>query len=130
MMPPHRHALGGTMRLRTTASAAAVFALSLAGCSNASTDKPDPTSSSSATGAPTPGPDRAAAEQECIDGWVKVLEATGDPDVDDQPAVCAQVSGKSAEMYAEALRQVNDANRKPLDDCLSDASCTALPVPR
>jgi hypothetical protein len=127
MMPPHLHVLGGTMRSRTAAAAVAVLALALTACS--SSDEPTVPSSSPAVSS-SPSMDRAAARQQCVDEWVTVLEATDDPDVADEPAVCDQVPGQSAAMYAEALRESNAANRKPLDDCLADDSCTELPIPQ
>jgi hypothetical protein len=63
-----------------------------------------------------------------VDAWVKALDA-GTADADHEPAVCGQVPGQSAEMYAEALLEHNRANRKRLDDCLADPSCTEMPIP-
>lgn len=117
------------MHTRTTAAITAALALALTACgSSGSDDKPNPPATSTPASA-TPTVDQAAARQACIDGWVAILKATDEPDVDDEPAVCDQVPGQSAEMYAEALRQNNAANRKPLDDCLADPTCTALPIP-
>jgi hypothetical protein len=115
------------MRSRTAAAAVAVLALALTACSGS--DKPA-TPSSSPTASSSPSVDREAARQQCIDQWVTVLETSDDPDVADEPAVCDQVPGQSAAMYAEALRESNAANRKPLDDCLADDSCTELPIPQ
>jgi hypothetical protein len=115
----------------TTATAFAVLALTLTACSSSGSGGGDDklaTSATSSTASPSPTIDRAAARQACINQWVDLLEADS-ASAENEPAVCKQIPGKSAEMYAEALRQRNEANRKPLDDCLEDPSCTALPVP-
>lgn len=114
------------MNARTTAAAVAVLALALSGCAGGDDDpkpKPSPVSSSATA---SPSVDRAAARQECIDSWVTALE-DGTASAENQPAVCDQVPGQAAQMYAEALAEYNAANRERLEECMDDPSCTEFP---
>jgi hypothetical protein len=115
-----------------TAAAVAVLALTLTACGSNGDNgdgKPEPAPRSpTATVSATPTVDQAAARQACVDAWLELLEA-GDASADKQPAVCEQVPGQSAAMYAEALRKRNEANREQLDECLEDPACTELPIP-
>jgi hypothetical protein len=115
------------MRRRGSAAAvvAAVLVLALGACSGGG--KPD-RPSATVTATATATVDRAAARKACVDAWVKALDA-GTADADHEPAVCGQVPGQSAEMYAEALLEHNRANRERMDDCLADPSCTEMPIP-
>ncbi|WP_371099917.1 hypothetical protein [Streptomyces sp. PU_AKi4] len=121
------------MRTRTTTvGVLAVLTLTLTACSSSDggdgkPETPATTTSSSATASATPTPDQAAARQACIDAWLDLLE-TGNADASNEPAVCEQVPGQSAAMYAEALKKRNDANRERMDECLEDPSCTELPT--
>lgn len=115
------------MRIRTIAAGAAVLALALSACS--SDETPDrPVVTKTVTASPTPTVDRAAARQACVKAWRELLDA-GTAEAENQPAVCDQVPGQAAAMYAEALRERNEANRERLDDCLDDPSCTEMPLP-
>lgn len=113
------------MNLRTTAAAVAVLALALSGCAGGD-DTPEPKPSASGSTPASPTADRAAARQQCIDAWVKALE-DDTASAENQPAVCGQVPGQAAQMYAEALAQHNAANRERLEECMDDPSCTDYP---
>lgn len=107
-----------------TIAAAAVAVLALTGCSSGSDDKPQAPAGGSAAASPTV--DREAARRACVNGWLSALER--DPDTEDEPAVCSQVPGQRAAMYAEAVRRQLQGNRDRMDDCLEDPACTELPI--
>jgi hypothetical protein len=107
-----------------------VLAAATASCSSDSTnDKPGkPTATPSATS--TPSVDKAAARKACVDAWAALLKEDENVSAEDEPAVCDSApSGQKAEMYAEALRERNKANRDRLDACLQDPTCTEMPIP-
>jgi hypothetical protein len=126
------------MRSRTiTATILTVLALTATACTSSDGDgggggkpaKPTAAASSSTSAAATPTVDEVTARKACISAWLKILDKPGDPDPADQPTVCEQVPGQAAAMYAEALKERNAANRKELDDCLDDPTCTEMPIP-
>lgn len=117
------------MRTRLTPAVLAVLALAAAGCSSdgSGDGKPDrPAATRTVTAKPTV--DRAAAREQCVDAWAELFEGPGDPDVDDEPAICKKVPGERTDMYMEGLQKRNKANQDSLDECLDDSSCTAWPV--
>lgn len=116
------------MHIRRAAVAVLLaLAAATASCSSDSTsDKP--TATPSATSAPTV--DKAAAREACVDAWAALLKKDENVGAEDEPAVCDSApSGQKAEMYAEALRERNKANRDRLDACLDDPTCTEMPIP-
>ncbi|MFD5220304.1 hypothetical protein ACFWMH_21970 [Streptomyces tendae] len=117
------------MRTRITTAALAVLALTLTACSSdEQPDKPAVTVTETATATATATVDRAAARQACVGAWLDLLTTDDSTSADDEPAICDQVPGQSAEMYAEAIRQHNQANRDRMDACLDDPTCTELPI--
>lgn len=103
--------------MRTTAAAVAVLALALTACS--STDKPEQPATSTSSAAPSPTVDLAAARKACVAAWLELLEA-GTAEAENEPAVCKQVPGQSAEMFTEATLERNKANRERYDACLEN----------
>lgn len=109
---------------RTATATLGLIALTLAGC----TSSEEPTKTVTVTQTPTLS--AAEARQACVDAWLTTMTADGyDPDAEPEtPAACDGQSGQ-ADMYAEALRKRNAANREELDECLADPSCTSMPIP-
>ncbi|MFE9923285.1 hypothetical protein ACFYQA_17370 [Streptomyces sp. NPDC005774] len=112
------------MRTRTAATAVLLALAALtAGCSSdSSNDKPsEPTVTATQT------VDTAAARQACVDAWAELLQGDEQASAEDEPDVCEQVPGQSAEMYMDALQQRNQANRDALQDLIDEASENAQP---
>ena len=111
---------------RTATTALAVASLALAGC----TSDGEPTKTVTVTATQSPKLSDTETRQACVDAWLTMMTTDGyDPDAEPEtPAACDGLSGQ-AEMYAEALRERNAANREELDECLADPSCTSMPIP-
>jgi hypothetical protein len=115
------------MNTRTLVGTALLAVATLTtGCS--SSDHPEKPAVTVTVTTAAPTVDRAAARQACVDAWLDLFEAKGSPGIEDEPAVCDQVPGQSAEMYSDAMLQRNQANRDRMDACLEDPTCTELPV--
>jgi ABC-type glycerol-3-phosphate transport system substrate-binding protein len=121
---------------RTTIALLATTALTLTACSASSdTDQPKTTTTVTATATKTPQLSTAQQRQACVDAWAETIgsrPADFDPDVDTdtEPTECAGLpEGDYTDMYMEGLQQQNQAGRDDAEDCLSDPTCTSLPIP-
>lgn len=108
---------------RTTTVVLTAAALALAGCSSSDDNKPP---KATVTVTNTPKLSKEEARTACVRAWRKIIDLP-DTDENSTPAVCKELDGQ-ADMYMEALRQRNDANRARMDACLEDPSCTSLPI--
>jgi ABC-type Fe3+-hydroxamate transport system substrate-binding protein len=113
------------MRTRTALTTALLALVALTGCSSDSSDdepsKPTPAVTVTQT------VDTAAARRACVDAWAELLQDDEEVGVEDEPAVCDEVPGQSAEMYMEALHERNQANRDALQREIDEASEAAQP---
>lgn len=121
---------------RTTLAAITITALTLTGCSTAS-DPQTPKATPTATAAATKTPELSAAEQRaaCVTAWAQTIgsrpaDFDTDTDTDTEPTECEGLpEGDYTDMYMEGLQQENRAGRDGVEDCLSDPTCTSLPIP-
>ncbi|EFE65737.1 predicted protein [Streptomyces viridosporus ATCC 14672] len=116
--------------MRRTITLLAAACLTLAGCSSSDSesDKPQPAVTETVTA--TPSLSEAAARQVCIDEWLAIMvESPGEEvEFEKRPAVCEGLPDQLG-MYSQALLERSAENRRKIDECVEDPTCTSVPIP-
>ncbi|MEU3340677.1 hypothetical protein [Streptomyces sp. NPDC006668] len=108
---------------RTTTALLAATVLALAGCSSSGDSQPQPT----VTVTKTPKLSAAEQLQTCVDAWAKAYHASTDPT--ETPAPCNELSeNDQTKAQFDGLMKRNKENIQAGQDCLTDPTCTSLPV--